>query len=45
VPISLYLAGAAVLTVLAVLFSRETARSDLTRDIVAERATAGAGRR
>ena len=45
VPISMYLAGAAVLTVLAVLFSRETARSDLTRDMVAERATVGAGRR
>ncbi len=45
VPISMYLAGAAVLTVLAVLFSRETARSDLTRDPVADRALAGAGRR
>ena len=45
VPISLYLAGAAVLTVIAVVLSRETARSDLTRDPVADRATAGAGRR
>jgi metabolite-proton symporter len=45
VPISLYLAGAAVLTVIAVLLSRETARSDLTRDPAADRATAGAGRR
>jgi MFS family permease len=44
-PISLYLAGAAVLTVLAVVLSRETARSDLTRDPVADRETAGAGRR
>ena len=40
VPISLYLAGAAVLTVIAVVLSRETARSDLTRDMVAERASA-----
>jgi metabolite-proton symporter len=45
VPISLYLAGAAVLTVIAVVLSRETARSDLTRDPAADRATAGAGRR
>jgi len=44
-PISLYLAGAAVLTVIAVVLSRETARSDLTRDPAADRATAGAGRR
>ena len=44
-PISLYLAGAAVLTVIAVVLSRETARSDLTRDPVADRATVGAGRR
>ena len=41
-PISIYLAGAAVLTFLAVLVSRETARSDLTRDMVAERVHAGA---
>jgi MFS family permease len=44
-PISLYLAGAAVLTVIAVVLSRETARSDLTRDPVADRATVGSGRR
>ena len=41
---SIYLAGAAVLTLLAVLASRETARSDLTRDPAAERAPAAAGR-
>jgi metabolite-proton symporter len=40
VPISIYLAGAALLTIVAVLASRETARSDLTRDMVAERASA-----
>ncbi len=40
-PISLYLAGAAVLTLLAVFASRETARSDLTRDIAAQRVPAG----
>ncbi len=45
VPISLYLAGAAVLTVIAVLLSRETARSDLTRDPAADRRPVGAGRR
>ena len=45
VPISLYLAGAAVLTVIAVVLSRETARSDLTRDPAADRASVGAGRR
>jgi MFS family permease len=44
-PISLYLAGAAVLTVIAVVLSRETARCDLTRDPAADRAPAGAGRR
>jgi hypothetical protein len=44
-PISLYLAGAAVLTAIAVVLSRETARSDLTRDPAADRAPAGAGRR
>jgi metabolite-proton symporter len=44
VPISIYLAGAAVLTILAVLASRETARSDLTRDIAAERVPAAARR-
>jgi MFS family permease len=44
-PISLYLAGAAVLTVIAVVLSRETAHSDLTRDPAADRATVGAGRR
>jgi metabolite-proton symporter len=44
-PISLYLAGAAVITVVAVLLSRETAHSDLTRDPAADRAAVGAGRR
>ncbi len=44
-PISVYLAGAAVLTILAVLLSRETARSDLTRDIAAECVPVGADRR
>jgi metabolite-proton symporter len=44
-PISLYLAGAAVLTVIAVLLSRETARSDLTRDPAADRAPVSSGRR
>jgi hypothetical protein len=34
-----------VLTVIAVVLSRETARSDLTRDPVADRVSAGAGRR
>jgi hypothetical protein len=44
-PISLYLAGAAVLTAIAVLLSRKTAHSDLTRDPAADRVTVGAGRR
>jgi metabolite-proton symporter len=41
VPISIYLAGAAVLTLVAVFASRETARSDLTRDVLADRVAAG----
>jgi metabolite-proton symporter len=45
VPISLYLAGAAVITVIAVVLSRETARSDLTLDPNADRSPVGAGRR
>jgi metabolite-proton symporter len=45
VPISLYLAGAAVLSLIAVWASRETARSDLTVDPAAQRAHANAGRR
>jgi metabolite-proton symporter len=45
VPISLYLAGAAVLSLIAVWASRETARSDLTVDPAAQRAHADAGRR
>lgn len=45
VPISLYLAGAAVLSLIAVWASRETARSDLTVDPAAQRAHAVAGRR
>jgi MFS family permease len=44
IPISIYLAGAAVLTLVAVLASRETARSDLTRDIAVDRAPAAARR-
>jgi len=39
------LAGAAVVTVIAVVLSRETARSDLTGDPVADRVSAGAGLR
>jgi hypothetical protein len=34
-----------VVTVIAVVLSRETARSDLTGDPVADRVSAGAGRR
>ena len=44
IPISLYLAAAAVLTLLAVLFSRETARSDLTQIQAADRKPVSAGR-
>ncbi len=44
VPISLYLGAAAVLTLLAVLFSRETAHTDLTRIHAADRTPASAGR-
>ncbi len=40
----LYLAGAAVLSVVAVLLSRETAHGDLTQDPAADRVTVGAGR-
>jgi len=45
VPISIYLAGAAVLTLIAVWASRETAHSDLTLDPAAQRATAAAAAR